>query len=126
MGPAQLPTKVRAPTAATSKAATPLYALARSTEAIELEPPAAKKAACCRSRAVTVNEAGEEESTLSLSLVSSSSSSSSLLLLSSWAVAVGGEGEDGEMRDSRSRCCRLKSRKSGALVGRDWVRARRV
>jgi hypothetical protein len=36
-----------------------LYALDRSTDAIELEPPAAKKAACCSSRAEVLISAGE-------------------------------------------------------------------
>lgn len=43
MGPAQLLTSVRKPTATTLKPLMPLYALERSTEEMALEPPKAKK-----------------------------------------------------------------------------------
>ena len=44
MGPAQLPTNVKVPTAVTLYPLIPLYAFDRSIEEIALEPPKAKKA----------------------------------------------------------------------------------
>lgn len=46
IGPAQLLTKVRIPTAKKLKPLIPLYALERSTEEMAFEPPKAKNVVC--------------------------------------------------------------------------------
>lgn len=61
MGPAQLLTRVKNPTAKKLYPLMPLYALERSTEEMAFEPPKAKKEACC-SRMVVVVISGMERS----------------------------------------------------------------
>ena len=66
IGPAQLLTKVKIPTATTLKVSTPLYALERSTEEMALDPPNAKNDAYWRTRVVIASSVVDNSKELSM------------------------------------------------------------
>jgi hypothetical protein len=106
-----------------------------------LEPPRAKKAACWRRRVVVESSRGKSDvegcegggvgcsvGDVNVDVDVDGRLESGVVEgeVTVVVMGVGSEDAEGESRESRRRCCRLKSRKRGMLVARDWVSARRV